>query len=250
MEGWIKIHRKLIEWEWHDIPEMMSLLLHLLLLANHEDKVWHGETILRGQLVTGRKELSRMTGISEQSIRTYINRLKSTNEITIKSTNKFSVITICNYDKYQIVEDARQPTNQPSIQPTTNQQLTSNQPATNHKQECKNEKNIIVDVVNNAREELLGLGDVWRKGVLREIYRHTQRMATAEELAAYIDAYADNLVMQGVGAGEEINHRQRFVNWLRIRLQVEQRQKQQQAAQRRSDEPWKRDDRGKVYKKF
>lgn len=127
MEGWIKLHRGILDWEWADKPEMMALFIHLLCMANTEDHEWHGMKLYRGQIVTGRKELSRKTGISEQTIRTCITRLKSTNTITIKTTNKYSIITICNFDKYQLAEETD---NQQNNQ-ETNQQLTNNQPTTN-----------------------------------------------------------------------------------------------------------------------
>ena len=96
-----------------------------------------GTEIKRGQLATGRKSLSDSTGISEQSLRTCITRLKSTSEITIVSTSLFSIITVCNYDSYQSNEiEINQPVNQQINFPST-----SDQPAINHKQECKNDKN-------------------------------------------------------------------------------------------------------------
>lgn len=128
-QGWIKIHRKINTWEWKDKPATFCLFIHLLLNANHKDGKWRGFDIKRGQLITGRSKLAEKTGLSEQEIRTALKHLKSTNEVTIKTTNKNSLITIVNYDLYQ-------ETNQ-----QINQQSTSNQPTTNHKQECKNEKN-------------------------------------------------------------------------------------------------------------
>lgn len=128
MSGWIKLHRKLKEWEWYNDSQMVHLFIHLLFGANYEAKQWKGVTVNRGQIITGRKQLSKETGISEQSIRTCMERLKSTNELTIKSTNRYSIITICNYDSYQLSEDdSNQPTNQPNPnkQPATNQQLTT-----------------------------------------------------------------------------------------------------------------------------
>lgn len=87
--------------------------------------------------MTGRHKLQELTGISEQSIRTSLERLKSTSEITIKSTNHFSIITLCNYENYQNNEnEINQQNNQQSNKPAT-----SNQPASNHKQECKELKN-------------------------------------------------------------------------------------------------------------
>ncbi len=128
MSGWIKLHRKLKEWEWYNDSQMVHLFIHLLFGANYETKQWKGVAVNRGQVITGRKQLSKETGISEQSIRTCMERLKSTNELTIKSTNRYSIITICNYDSYQLSEDdSNQPTNQPNPnkQPATNQQLTT-----------------------------------------------------------------------------------------------------------------------------
>lgn len=143
--GWIKLHRSLLDWEWASEPGMMTLWVHLLLSANHEDNKWHGRIIKRGQLVTGRIALAKSTGLSEQTVRTCLQRLIDSQQISKKSTNKYSIITICNYDKYQVVVNIEQP--------TINQQLTSKQPATNHKQECKNEKNIIYSLTSRAREE-------------------------------------------------------------------------------------------------
>ena len=132
--GWIKVHRKLITWEWYKKPNMVHLFLHLLLSANREDGRWQGIEVKRGQLIAGRNSLAEDTGISVQSVRTCLINLKSTNELTIKSTKKYSLITICKYEEYQLNEkEANQGVNQ-----QTNPQLTINQPSTNHKQEYKN----------------------------------------------------------------------------------------------------------------
>lgn len=141
MDGWIKLHRRFLKWEWYQDDHMVRLFIHLLLKANHESNKWKGMKIDRGQLVTGRKQLSRETGISEQSIRTCINRLKSTSELTIKPTNQYSIITICNYDTYQFNEPiTNQQNNQPipNDQPATNQRLTTNKNDKNDKNDKKN----------------------------------------------------------------------------------------------------------------
>lgn len=138
MQGFIKLHRKILNWEWYSDSYMVHLFIHLLFTANHKDGKWRGIEIKRGQLITGRHSLCKSTGISPQSVRTCLIRLKSTNEIAIQTTNRYSIITLCNYELYQ----KKQPTKQPTKQQTINNQLTNGQPATNHKQECiKNEKN-------------------------------------------------------------------------------------------------------------
>ena len=128
MAGWIKLHRKMLEWEWYDDINVCRLWVHLLLKANHKDNRWKGIDVKSGQLITGRHSLSYETGLTEQQIRTSINKLKSTGEITSKIYSKFSLITITSWSEYQ--QDNQQGT----------QQATSKQPASNHKQECKEEK--------------------------------------------------------------------------------------------------------------
>lgn len=54
-----------------------------------------------GQLVTGRSQLAAYVGLTERSVRTCLNLLKSTNRVTSKTTNKYSIISITNYERYQ-----------------------------------------------------------------------------------------------------------------------------------------------------
>ena len=139
MKGWVKIHRSFLTWEWFDKPEMVQLFVYLLLKANHDAKEWHGIVIERGQIVTSVARIAAETRLSAQVVRTCINRLKSTNEITSTSTNKYSIITICKYDTYQESEvDANEQNNtQIDEQLTSEQQTNNNQLTTN-----KNVKNI------------------------------------------------------------------------------------------------------------
>lgn len=141
MLGWIKIHRKIVDWEWYTDSTVVHLFFHLLIHANREEKCWRGITLLPGQVITGRESLALQTGISEQSIRTALNKLKSTSEITSKPYNKFSIITITNWLEYQGDDEVKEE-NQPANQPTTNQQLTSNQPHLKKDKKEEKEKNI------------------------------------------------------------------------------------------------------------
>jgi uncharacterized phage protein (TIGR02220 family) len=139
MKGWIKMNRKIAEWEWYSDIKVCRLFIHMLLKANHAPGRWQGIDILPGQLIIGRSSLSEETGLSEQEIRTVMSKLKSTGEITSKATNKFTVITICKYSEYQGCGIEEQPANQPASQPTSNQQSTTNK---NNKNATKEEKEL------------------------------------------------------------------------------------------------------------
>lgn len=149
MDGWIKAHRSLLDWEWHTDPNMVSLWMHLLVLANFEDKRWKGMVIKRGQLVTSISRLSETTGISQQSLRTCLAKLEQTQEINKQTTNKFTIITILKYDSYQQYDC--------NENITTNKQLTNNQQTTNKQlTTTKERKNNINNNINSAyaRERL------------------------------------------------------------------------------------------------
>ena len=122
--GFIVINRKILNWEWYQDTNTVRLFLHLLLIANWEDKKWQGIEIRRGQIVTSLKHLCQQTKMTVQQVRTSLNKLISTSEITKKTTNKFTVISINNYNKYQDYnkQDNKQTTNE---QQTNNKQITT-----------------------------------------------------------------------------------------------------------------------------
>lgn len=105
MEGWIKIHRKILNWEWYDDINTKVLFFHLLLTANHQDKKWRGKIILRGQRLTSLQHLADETHLTVKQVRVALDKLKKTNEVTTKGTNKYTLVTIEKYSDYQINEN-------------------------------------------------------------------------------------------------------------------------------------------------
>ena len=138
-QGWIKLHRKFLKWEWYDDINTSRFFLHCLFRANHEDKKWRGTIIKRGQFISSLSKLSKECGLSIQQTRTCIDKLISTQEITHQPTSKYTLISLVNYDKYQSTNT--QSNTQDNNQVTNNQQ-TSNKRVTTNKnykelKECK-----------------------------------------------------------------------------------------------------------------
>lgn len=163
MEGWIKVHRKLVDWEWYNDINVKVVFLHLLLTANHKEKQWKGQTILRGQKLTSIEHLADDVGLTFQQTRTALKKLKSTHEITIKTTNKNTLITIEKFNNYQfeIDEDNKQNNKQFNNLITNNQQTNNKQITTNKNEKNDNNDNIKkrktfeeVLAENNCSEEL------------------------------------------------------------------------------------------------
>lgn len=125
--GWIKLHRKI--WQNPIVTkdaDHFTLWIYLLTHATHQDfdTLWQGEriTLHAGQLITGRKKISKETGVDESKVKRIIKVLKSEHQIDQQTSNKGSLITILAWDKYQISDqqNAQQVTNNC---PTSDQQL-------------------------------------------------------------------------------------------------------------------------------
>lgn len=119
--NWIKLFTKFTTWEWYKDQNTKSLFIHCLLKANWKEAKFMGETIPRGSFVTSIDSLVKELGLSVQEIRTALKHLISTGELTSKSTNKYRIITVVNYEMYQQVNK------QPNSPLTSNQQATNNQ---------------------------------------------------------------------------------------------------------------------------
>jgi len=96
MCGWVQLHRKLLENPVFKNPKLLQTFLYCLLKATHtEREQLVGDTIVKlqpGQLATGRKALAEATGLTEQNIRTALDKLKKLGILTSKPTTKYSVI--------------------------------------------------------------------------------------------------------------------------------------------------------------
>lgn len=99
--GWINLHRKILDWEWYSDVNTCRLFIHMLLKANWKDGKFRGTTVSRGSFVSSLDKLSKETSLTTRELRTAISHLKTTGELTVKATNRYSIFTVENYDLYQ-----------------------------------------------------------------------------------------------------------------------------------------------------
>lgn len=139
-QGWVKLHRKFINWEWYDQPNVKSVFIDLILNANHQASAWHGHEIEKGSFVTSVADIAARNGLTTQQVRSALTKLEKTGEISKKSTNKNTLIIVLGYAKYQDLFVEEQQTNNKQI---TNKQQTNNKQITNslYNKNEKNEKN-------------------------------------------------------------------------------------------------------------
>ena len=136
----VKIFRKMQEWEWYKDPVTKSLFLHCLLKANWRAGEWNGIRYEAGQFITSLPALADDLGISVQQVRTGIMHLTATGEIesittdkaTGKALPKCRIIAVKNWSEYQ-------PTNrQSNREENTTQQQAQQQAEQQQKKKSKN----------------------------------------------------------------------------------------------------------------
>lgn len=104
-QGYIKLHRSILGWEWWSDANTTRVFLWLLLNAQWEDSRFRGYDVPRGSLVTSYNSISQNLDISVKSARVAIEHLKRTGEVAIKRHSHFSIVTIVNWDKFQGADD-------------------------------------------------------------------------------------------------------------------------------------------------
>ncbi|MDO4748972.1 MAG: hypothetical protein Q4A12_07345, partial [Eubacteriales bacterium] len=96
--GYVKVGRSIANWHWYKDQNTFRVYMHLLLKANYTDMNYRGRTIKRGQVIISRNKIAEDLNLSEQQVRTAIEHLKSTKDITIEKCVRYVIITINSYN--------------------------------------------------------------------------------------------------------------------------------------------------------
>lgn len=146
-QGWITLYRELIKkpiWL-NSTPEQKTILITLLLMANHEENEWEWKgqkfTVKPGQMITSLNSIVDKCGkgITTQNVRTALKRFEKLGFLTNESTKQNRLITIVNWGKYQSIEI--KPNKDFNNQLTNNQQRPNNQLTTNNNDNNDNNDN-------------------------------------------------------------------------------------------------------------
>ncbi len=188
--GWIKLHRRLLDWEWYSDTTTFRLFMHILLKANFKKSRFQGMEVPAGGFVTSAKSISAATGLTNSQIRTSLSKLERTNEIAIKTTNKFSIISIVKWSGYQTDDN----------QIANKSQSNSKQIAT--EEEGKKER----------KEETNGQFDLGDEGGFDDWYQHyPKKEARQKAIAAY------NKAVKLVGHQTLVDGAKRYADFVRGR---------------------------------
>ena len=108
--GWVKLHRGLLEHGIFRDAEVLQVWMYLLLRASYrEQKLAIGRQVIflqPGQLLYGRRAVSDKLSMGEGKLRGIMEMLEQSGSIVVESTNRYSVVTIVNWMEYQQGEGA------------------------------------------------------------------------------------------------------------------------------------------------
>lgn len=142
--GFIKLHRSIIEWGWVNEPNTLRLWLQLLCTVMWERTEYKGITLEPGQRIASLSRLADETNMTIDKVRTAKQHLCTTGELTTRPTRYGDLITVENWAKYQERQEDN-PTDNPTGNPN---EIPRNFPRQSHENEEGEEyKNII----NSAR---------------------------------------------------------------------------------------------------
>ena len=156
--GYAKLYRKSIDNPLFKKPLVWHYFHYCLLKANHEDKkiIWNKKEMIieRGSFITGRKQASIDTGLSERNIRTAIKTLTNLNMLSKnngKSTSKFTYLSVCNYSKYHSIENI------------SDQQVTSKRPASDQQVTTTKNKQELINTNNKPPLAINGYSEAYER---------------------------------------------------------------------------------------
>lgn len=174
--GFVKLHRSILKWEWYDDVNTKVVFLHLLLTVSIEDGKWHGITVKRGSRVSSYAKLAEETGLSVRQVRTAIAHLEATGEATRTKYPKYTVFAINNYDEYQTT----------TSKPTESRQ-GSDKVATGYRQQYKK-----VEEDKEDKENILYLSNLSRAHARKNAEEERAGDVRTDEMT--VDEYRDYLL--------------------------------------------------------
>lgn len=159
--GFIKLYRSMLDWEWWDDLNTFRLFVTILMMANWKDKKWHGKIIKRGSFYTSLDTLSKRSGLSKMQVRTSLKKLELTHEITRKITHSGQFITVENYAFYQ---DYSENVTHDLTHELTREQHSDNTAITltEERKESKEYKECFVSAVSGSENEQQNF-DIWSR---------------------------------------------------------------------------------------
>lgn len=205
-KGWIKLHRKILDNRMLKYDHNAYIIFTILLMSARRD----------GSYDTGRFKLAELIGINPNTVYATLKRLEKSKMITQESNNKYTVIRICNWKKYQGDDNTND-----------NSQITSRQQPDNTKQELiiENKENSTNVLLAKAygNSELNKMFDYWTQQTGTPISSQltANRRAASNLLRKYGDTKLEQLI-KGVALAQDDQYAPRIANFIQLQSKTDE----------------------------
>lgn len=199
--NYIKISRSILEWEWYKNLNTKVLFLHCLLKANWREGKFEGTTVPRGSFVTSIRKLSLELALTDDEVRTALGHLIKTGELTKQTTNKYTVITVSNYDLYQDITKQIPNKSQTDTEqlPNKSQSIPKPFPTIEEgKKEKKEEDNYTVSKDTVRQTEVRRVVEEWNKLGVNTVRKMSESSTRYKMISARIKEYGVEDVIKAV----------------------------------------------------
>lgn len=192
---YLKLYYKLLDWEWYTNANVMRLFIHCLLKANRQTKKWQGITIKAGSFVTSYEHLAVELGLTVRQVRTALDKLKMTKELTHKGQAQYSIITVNNWNDYQ-VNDKQNDKQMTNKRQTNDKQMTTTREC-NNDIECKNVISINAEKTKKTdpyTNDFINEFKILHKKIMgKRVYLSKDECFKLTELAADVEDFSSTL---------------------------------------------------------
>ena len=100
-DGWIKLHRKMREWQHYQRPSVRLVFEELLFCANTKAGWFHGIKVKRGETMASVSTIEEYTGFSRKTVIKALAMLEESGEIRREKYGNYTKTIICKFDHYQ-----------------------------------------------------------------------------------------------------------------------------------------------------
>lgn len=150
-EGWVKLHRKLMDNDlWKEKPfSRGQAWVDLIMLASHKDKEFLFDSaylpIQKGEIITSKRKLGTRWGWSNSKVDKFLDELEKVKMLSVKSDTKKSTLKITNYEQYQgfdSIYEVEKTTGKATRKRQSSDTQATPKRTINNVKNIKNEKNI------------------------------------------------------------------------------------------------------------
>ncbi len=166
--GFVKLPRSILEWEWYDHPDVIRMYIHLLIKVNYAPAKWRGIDILEGEHISSISKLSNQLMMSEFKVRESLSKLEKSGVLKKTTTNKFTKLKLIQLGTPDKSVDLthKQIQNQTSDKPQTNQKQTTTNKNNKEKREIEERKEFFKNEIQKfsnffSKDHLDGFYDFW-----------------------------------------------------------------------------------------